>query len=749
MKKIYKIITFCLPILLFTAAGARAQNNLSAGDIAFASYQSDLDMTNSAFGGTTNWEDRFSIVVLKSGGLAAGTVIYFTDRGWSTTTNDFIASTEGTIKWTVPAGGIAFGTEIYFISSFVDPVVSWAAYTSENGTTAAGSVTTESGADYMEIATAGDQILAYQTGPAAGPAGAFNNATRRFITAIHANIEANVTTYATWDGASNTGPNQSNVPPGLSNGTTAILLSQATLPTASSGTAELDNGKLTSNASACSTSGLYTTVNTNSNWTLQNTAFAIGSTSNHLTYTFINPVAVSVAPGNSTTCSGSPAVFNVTASGAGTLSYQWQESTNASFTTPVTLTNTGVYSGVNTASLTISDNTGLSGRYYRAIISNTCGSVNSNAALLTANASTLAASSVSSTQSVSTGNNVFFNSCALISKIVPSGASAVSGNVTSRVWIEGAVPTYASQPFVARHYEITPATNTSTATGTVTLYFTQAEFDAFNAAPGSTLNLPTGPTDNLGKTNLRIGKYSGSSNNGTGLPGSYTAGVMVIDPADANIVWNSTASRWEITFDVTGFSGFIVQTALGALPVNLISFTASLNNSNAHIQWRTEGEMHNDYFEVERSTDGQTFTTIGKVTGNNGTGIQHYSLIDQNAALLNTSRIYYRLKIISTTGESEYSNIVSIPLQTSTSPIVNVTPNPFTSQLKVTIQLPEAARVAIRVSDIRGQVLKTEYVNVPKGQFIIPFTGVGNLVRGIYVLTVQFNGQVHTYKLVK
>jgi hypothetical protein len=80
---------------------------------------------------------------------------------------------------------------------------------------------------------------------------------------------------------------------------------------------------------------------------------------------------------------------------------------------------------------------------------------------------------------------------------------------------------------------------------------------------------------------------------------------------------------------------------------------------------------------------------------------------------------------------------------------VNVAPNPFTSQLKVTVQMPEAARVVIRLSDITGQVLKTEYVSAPKGESIIPVTGVDNLVQGIYVLTVQFNGKVYTYKLVK
>jgi hypothetical protein len=43
---------------------------------------------------------------------------------------------------------------------------------------------------------------------------------------------------------------------------------------------------------------------------------------------------------------------------------------------------------------------------------------------------------------------------------------------------------------VQRHYEIAPTNNASTATGRVTLYFTQAEFTNFNNDPLSVLDLP-------------------------------------------------------------------------------------------------------------------------------------------------------------------------------------------------------------------------------------------------------------------
>jgi len=758
MNNLYRILISCTFFLLLSAISSQAQNNnLAAGDIAFASYQSDEDLSNHniGLGGTTQFVDRFSIVVLKSGGLPAGTVIYFTDNGWNAGTNDFISgTTEGFIKWVVPAGGVATGTEVYFISTYDDvSVTTWAAYANESGTTTLGTVTTESGTNYMEVSSAGDQILAYQTGPTGGPAAAYNNATRRFITAIHANIEPNITTYAAWDGNSVSGGNQSSLPPGLTNGSTAILLSQApTLPittTPPSGTEEPDNGKVTSGATDCSTANLAAFFNNRSNWTTSNAAFAVGASSNNNTYTLNNPVTITTPPANATVCDGTTTSFNVVATGTGTLTYQWQESTNATFTSPVTLTNTGVYSGVTTNTLSISNTTGLGTRYYRAVVTGTCGSVNTTGALLTLN-STLPTSTTTVTQAIGTNNNLFYTGCTLVTKVVPSGTSPVAGNVTAQVWVESSVPTAAGQPYVARHYQVTPAANATTATARVTLYFTQAEFTAFNAAPGSSLDLPTGSADNTGKANLRVGKYSGTSNNGTGLPGSYTSAITVIDPADNDIVWNATYNRWEVTVDVTGFSGFIIQTTTVALPLNLLSFTGQLTNNDVLLQWKTSDEINHSYFEVERSTDGQTGTAAGRITGtgNNSSFEQNYAWTDAGAGLLNAAKLFYRLKMVSTSGEVEYSSVVTIKLNT-TSPVVEVSPNPFTSTINISLQMPQAARLTISISDLTGKLLRSENISVPKGITIHPVTGIENLTQGIYLLTVKFNGQTHTYKIVK
>ena len=82
MKKSYQLLCVLLTLLAFSTKSF-AQNNLAAGDLAFVSYQSDTDPTNTFLTTVLDFDDRFSIVVLKSGGLTAGTVIYITDRGWN------------------------------------------------------------------------------------------------------------------------------------------------------------------------------------------------------------------------------------------------------------------------------------------------------------------------------------------------------------------------------------------------------------------------------------------------------------------------------------------------------------------------------------------------------------------------------------------------------------------------------------------------------------------------------------------
>ena len=268
---------------------------------------------------------------------------------------------------------------------------------------------------------------------------------------------------------------------------------------------------------------------------------------------------------------------------------------------------------------------------------------------------TLAAASSADTRDLNTSNSFINSSCALIAQLVPGGASPVAGVITSRVWLETGVPHYGPDPFVSRHYQITPAANASGATGRLTLYYTQQEFTAFNNDPYSLFDLPSNPNDAAGKANLRVGKYPGSSSDGSGLPASYSEPPVIIDPDDAGIVWNEEYSRWEISFDVNGFSGFVLQTKATALPVSIEYFKGKKAGAGNQLSWKINCSNTSMLFEVERSRDGLDFDSIGSLLTASANCAQPFSFTDVSPV---PGADYYRIRITENNGMVRYTGVV-------------------------------------------------------------------------------------------
>jgi hypothetical protein len=355
------------------------------------------------------------------------------------------------------------------------------------------------------------------------------------------------------------------------------------------------------------------------------------------------PVSGSTVITNVSCFGGSTGSINLTPSG-GTpgYTYNWTGGTT-------TQDRTGLAAG--SYSVTITDDYGCTG-IVNSTVTGPSSTPGSNSFLLPASNQTVI-------NTVSNSNYVTA-SCELVSSVVASGASPVGGSVTNKVWIEGAVPTQSGMPFVQRHYEITPATNASTATGTITLYFTQTEFDNFNAHAASSLNLPADANDAAGKANLRIGKYSGISGNGTGLPSSYSSSTTVIDPDDNDIVWNTVSNAWEVTFPVAGFSGFIVQTAMFTLPVNWLSFTVSKRDQSVILNWSTATEQNTKDFIVQHSVNGVNWNNAVTLSAaGNSSSARNYSYVHSNTA---KGFNYYRVVQIDMDGKTSYSEVRMIDL---------------------------------------------------------------------------------------
>jgi hypothetical protein len=91
------------------------------------------------------------------------------------------------------------------------------------------------------------------------------------------------------------------------------------------------------------------------------------------------------------------------------------------------------------------------------------------------------------------------------------------------------------------------------------------------------------------------------------------------------------------------------------LTFELLSFKAVLNKGKVDLTWITQSEVNNEYFTIERSSNGVDFDSILSVNGNIALNlIQNYATIDENP-LKGIS--YYRLKQTDFDGKFTYSNI--------------------------------------------------------------------------------------------
>lgn len=335
--------------------------------------------------------------------------------------------------------------------------------------------------------------------------------------------------------------------------------------------------------------------------------------------------------------------------------------------------------------------------------------------------------------------------CRIIATVESKGTNPVTGNVTAKTWVETSVPTFHGDPFVARHYEISPAQNAASATGRVTLYFAQAEFAAFNAAPGSVLDLPVDADDETGKSNLRIGKYSGTSGDGTGLPGSY-ASIMstIIDPDDNDIAWNDTFKRWEVTFDTDGFSGFVVQTSPEPLPVRLITFEAKAEKEMVTLTWEIADAVNVSHFEVEKSSNGKQFESLAKVGFDSSE--TNYAYTDRHTCADVYGKAFYRLKMFDLDGTYAHSKIVAVRVDGGRDAYVY--PNPASDLLKIALPGHNGQKGILKLTNEPGQTVLERPVDVVNGEINVDLKNA-RLPTGSYAIQLEFGGNLQHFKMVK
>ena len=180
------------------------------------------------------------------------------------------------------------------------------------------------------------------------------------------------------------------------------------------------------------------------------------------------------------------------------------------------------------------------------------------------------------------------------------------------------------------------------------------------------------------------------------------------------------------------------------LPVTYTSFNAAVNNKTVLLNWITSHEYNSSHFEVERSFDKTSFTTLGLVLDANMVkgDDRTYGFKDNATELQSNSVAYYRLKQVDIDGNFTYSTIIAVRLQAKSGIQMQTSPNPFTEKINVSLSATENTNAEIRLVNLTGQSVISRKLTVTKGFNNIVIDGLGALNSGIYIGQVLMNGVV-------
>ena len=200
--------------------------------------------------------------------------------------------------------------------------------------------------------------------------------------------------------------------------------------------------------------------------------------------------------------------------------------------------------------------------------------------------------------------------------------------------------------------------------------------------------------------------------------------------------------------DSTAFDptfGFIFVQAV-TLPVILVQFLATKNDDGSvKLSWATSQELNSDFYDIERSGDQASWTSIGSVKAKGySSTTSNYGFTDKQPLDGNG---YYRLKMVDRDGKFKYSKTVSVTADRTSVPLV-IYSNPFSDQIRMKVNVSRSQNLIMTVSDMVGKTIISRSVQAQAGDNLVNLQP-GVKGSGMYILHIQGDSYNQTVKLEK
>lgn len=249
--------------------------------------------------------------------------------------------------------------------------------------------------------------------------------------------------------------------------------------------------------------------------------------------------------------------------------------------------------------------------------------------------------------------------------------------------------------------------------------------------------------------------------NGT-LAGQWDPGDENIDYKDVAAVADPAMTTYFSPKDVDLI--LVIKTSLGCLdqvrllineeiepitlPVRLLAFNGTVDNkgNKAALSWAVTENEWAQYYEVEKSSDGHSFTSAGIIEGSNKTGYGYYSY---NDVLTSQSATHYRLKIVSKDKAVTYSKVIVLKNGAQATATLQLLQNPVKDRLVCLYTATAGAPTTLSIYNTAGVKLYSKTVTTQKGLNTLLIDLDGRVSSGTYILEVLTNTERSTAKFLR
>lgn len=238
-------------------------------------------------------------------------------------------------------------------------------------------------------------------------------------------------------------------------------------------------------------------------------------------------------------------------------------------------------------------------------------------------------------------------------------------------------------------------------------------------------------------------------NNCTGSTQTIMNGVTFNSCIEMRVAANAPLANGQYYIVVDGQDGQLLNYDLGLtitypcpptpvctpLPVEMLSFSGENIRGTNILKWITASETNNDYFLVERSTDGHEFAGIKKVSGAGTSNNEHQYIIADSESPSGVS--YYRLKQVDYNGEFLYSNTVKLTNATTKPEILKV--GVSENNLNVNYICSRQGLYTLQVTDMNSRLVYSDDIYINEGSNTIKLDA-GKMSKGVYMLSLSSKG---------